>query len=160
SASIQAQQLGDLVLEQRELLASLAEVREQREILALDLAAVEQPRARAQQLVELDDLAIADEHPVLAGGGPEQAMELAQQLLGEVAIAVAEHRTVGLDLAPGHLHGQVAVGLEQVEQARVALLPRLEVEVALGLGVEAGVDQREEVAVLNRVRDDLEAEAI
>ena len=121
---------------------------------------MEQPGARAQELVELDHLAVADKHPVFAGEGLEQAVELAQQILGEVAVAVAQGGPVGLELAPRHLHGQVAVGLEQVRQGRVTLTPGLEVEVALGLGVEAGVDELEEVLVLHGVGDDLEAEAI
>ena len=54
------EELRNLRLEEIDLVARLTEVGEELEILSLDRAAVEHPRARAEKTIELDDLAIVE----------------------------------------------------------------------------------------------------
>src|SRR5262245_28578524 len=77
-----------LLAQQRDLLVRLAEVREQPQVITADGAAGQQPGPHAEQLVQLHELAVADEDAVLAHQRLDEALELAEDVGREEGVAV------------------------------------------------------------------------
>ena len=113
----------------------LAEVRQETQVVAADRSARKEPRAGAEQLVELDELAVADEDPVLAHQGLHQALKLAEDLRREEQGAVAQ-AVVGTDCRSA---------AEEVRQVRVRFQEVVERALAFDSDVVASVIQNIDV---------------
>src|SRR5262249_16452956 len=117
------EELRHLLFEKVDLAASLTKIREEAQVLPLDDAAVDDPRMRAKEAIELDHLAVGDKDAVFADERLEDAPQLAQELFAEVRVAIAK---LAAAVAPGaarHEEREVAVRLEEVGERGVPFCP-------------------------------------
>ncbi|MBI3725982.1 hypothetical protein HY251_18800, partial [bacterium] len=130
---------------------------------------MEEEGARSHEAVELHDLPVGDDDPVLSLERADDPLEEIVDVVGEVALPVARDRRVGsLDVAarrgralrdPGHDAVEVPLELQEVVQARDPL-PGAAVQRLVELVRDALLEELLEVLVLDRRRLRLERETV
>src|ERR1700677_717271 len=122
-----------LLAQQGDLLVRLSQKRQQSQIIAAHRAAREKPRSDAQQLVQLDQLAIADEDAILAHQRFDQPLELAEDFGREKGLAIVRFVPLAATLFLAEQIRQITPRLDNIREAGVILAPWLQVQAAVHL---------------------------
>src|SRR6476619_6859429 len=97
-----------------DFLVRFAQIGEQAQVILAHDAAREEPGADTEELVELHELAVADENLVVADERLDQPLVLVEHLGREKALTIVLLLAAAIAGLAGEEIGQVAIGLEEV----------------------------------------------